>query len=244
MAAKYPYYLLADSPEGIKKEAELTGQDRPRRYQTDNDIRKGFVYKRVPHVTLKSIANNPDIKEGMTRAADRRRHRPARRHRNALRPALRRQQAHPRQRPIHRRESLSPHRTISDRREKIESRGRPRRPKLKVIGPDNFGHDDPGQPPQGRRAEHAQGRAAEVRPLEPYAGEWIHGDGRHTPTTEGKAPKRRAPSASARSTAPSAPAHQEGGQGGGQGRGFRRAVGLRFCLRPQRVAKRPSATAS
>ena len=32
-----------------------------------DDIRKGFVYKRVPHVTLKSIANNPDIKEGMTR---------------------------------------------------------------------------------------------------------------------------------------------------------------------------------
>ena len=32
------------------------------------DIRKGFVYKRVPHVTLKSIANNPDIREGMTRA--------------------------------------------------------------------------------------------------------------------------------------------------------------------------------
>ena len=35
--------------------------------KTDNDIRKGFVYKRVPHVTLKSIANNPDIKEGMSR---------------------------------------------------------------------------------------------------------------------------------------------------------------------------------
>ena len=33
----------------------------------EGDIRKGFVYKRVPHVTLKSIANNPDIKEGMTR---------------------------------------------------------------------------------------------------------------------------------------------------------------------------------
>ena len=28
---------------------------------------KGFVYKRVPHVTLKSIANNPEIKEGMSR---------------------------------------------------------------------------------------------------------------------------------------------------------------------------------
>ena len=66
MAAKYPYYLLADSPEGIKKEAELTGKIPPE-YKTENDIKKGFIYKRVPHVTLKSIANNPDIKEGMTR---------------------------------------------------------------------------------------------------------------------------------------------------------------------------------
>ncbi len=63
---KYPYYLLADSPEGIKKEAELTGK-MPPPHATDGDIRKGFVYKRVPHVTLKTIANNPDIKEGMTR---------------------------------------------------------------------------------------------------------------------------------------------------------------------------------
>ncbi len=66
MAAKYPYYLLADSPEGIKKESELTGK-LPPEYKTEGDIKKGFVYKRVPHVTLKSIANNPDIQEGMTR---------------------------------------------------------------------------------------------------------------------------------------------------------------------------------
>lgn len=66
MTAKYPYYLLTDSPEGINKEAELTGK-LPPTYKTENDIKKGFVYKRVPHVTLKSIANNPDIKEGMTR---------------------------------------------------------------------------------------------------------------------------------------------------------------------------------
>jgi adenine-specific DNA-methyltransferase len=66
MAAKYPYYLLADSPEGIKKEAELTGKFPPP-HKTEGDIRKGFIYRRVPHVTLKSIANNPDIKEGMTR---------------------------------------------------------------------------------------------------------------------------------------------------------------------------------
>jgi adenine-specific DNA-methyltransferase len=65
MAAKYPYYLLADSPEGIKKETELTGKIPPE-YKTEDDIRKGFVYKRVPHVTLKSIANNPEINEKMT----------------------------------------------------------------------------------------------------------------------------------------------------------------------------------
>ncbi len=66
MAAKYPYYLLADSPEGIKKESELTGKIPPE-YKTASDIRKGFVYKRIPHITLKSIANNPNIKKGMTR---------------------------------------------------------------------------------------------------------------------------------------------------------------------------------
>jgi adenine-specific DNA-methyltransferase len=65
MAAKYPYYLLADSPEGIKRESELTGEVPPE-CKTEGDIRKGFVYRRVPHVMLKSIANNPDIKEGMT----------------------------------------------------------------------------------------------------------------------------------------------------------------------------------
>jgi adenine-specific DNA-methyltransferase len=69
MAARFPYYLLADSPEGRKKQSELTGQpitgrDEPGR---SPDIHKGFVYRTVPHVTLKSIANNPDIKEGMTR---------------------------------------------------------------------------------------------------------------------------------------------------------------------------------
>ncbi|MDP9367977.1 MAG: site-specific DNA-methyltransferase [Chloroflexota bacterium] len=66
MAARFPYYLLADSPEGIKQEAQLTGLTSPD-YRTEGDIKKGFVYKRVPHVTLKSIANNPDIHEGMSR---------------------------------------------------------------------------------------------------------------------------------------------------------------------------------
>ena len=66
IAAKYQYYLLADSPDGVRKEAEVTGKVPPD-YKTGDDVRKGFVYKRVPHVTLKSIANNPDIREGMSR---------------------------------------------------------------------------------------------------------------------------------------------------------------------------------
>jgi len=45
MGARLPCYLLTDG----------------------KDVRGGFVYQRVPHVTLKSIANNPDIREGMTR---------------------------------------------------------------------------------------------------------------------------------------------------------------------------------
>ncbi len=84
MSAKYPYYLLSDSQEGIEKEMEVSFSRHSRENgnpestgfrvkpgmtnsRTENDIKKGFVYKRVPHITLKSIANNPDIKEGMSR---------------------------------------------------------------------------------------------------------------------------------------------------------------------------------
>jgi adenine-specific DNA-methyltransferase len=62
MAGRFPYYLLSDSPEGIRKEAELSGQHPPLPLpSTSNDVKKGFVYKRVPHITLKSIANNEEI---------------------------------------------------------------------------------------------------------------------------------------------------------------------------------------
>jgi adenine-specific DNA-methyltransferase len=47
MTAVFDYYELAHPEEGVGS---------------------GFRYKTVPHVTLRSIANNPDIKEGMTRA--------------------------------------------------------------------------------------------------------------------------------------------------------------------------------
>lgn len=62
MGARYPYYLLADSEEGRRKEAEVT-QSVPRSGPVGGDIRQGFVYERVPHITLKSIANNPRIDE-------------------------------------------------------------------------------------------------------------------------------------------------------------------------------------
>ncbi|PIR01268.1 MAG: site-specific DNA-methyltransferase [Nitrospinae bacterium CG11_big_fil_rev_8_21_14_0_20_45_15] len=60
MGARYPYYLLADSKDGQKKEAEIT-QTVPSRAPTRDNIRHGFVYERVPHITLKSIANNVEI---------------------------------------------------------------------------------------------------------------------------------------------------------------------------------------
>ena len=60
MAARYPWYLLADSREGRAKEAELT-QRVPANTPTHNDIRQGFINERVPHITLSSIANNPLI---------------------------------------------------------------------------------------------------------------------------------------------------------------------------------------
>jgi len=46
MSARYPYYSLVD-PE---------------------QVRQGFDYERVERITLGAIANNPDIREGMTRA--------------------------------------------------------------------------------------------------------------------------------------------------------------------------------
>jgi len=67
MAGRFPYYMLADSPEGRKKEMEVSGNlsltpgPSPAGRGESGDIKRGFVYKRVPHVTLKSIANNEEI---------------------------------------------------------------------------------------------------------------------------------------------------------------------------------------
>jgi adenine-specific DNA-methyltransferase len=60
MAARYPYYLLADSPEGRAQEQKVSGKLQPQA-PTAGDLRQGFVYERAPHITLKSIANNAEI---------------------------------------------------------------------------------------------------------------------------------------------------------------------------------------
>jgi adenine-specific DNA-methyltransferase len=66
MGAKFPFYLLADSAEGRAKEAELSGQVLGNG-ATSGNIHKGFVYERVPHIKLETIARNPEIKPGMSR---------------------------------------------------------------------------------------------------------------------------------------------------------------------------------
>jgi adenine-specific DNA-methyltransferase len=60
MGARYPFYLLADSCDGQLKEAEVT-RTAPSTQPVHGNIRHGFVYERVPHITLKSIANNAEI---------------------------------------------------------------------------------------------------------------------------------------------------------------------------------------
>jgi len=60
MGARYPFYLLADSREGQIKEAEVT-RTAPSSQPVRGNIRHGFVYERVPHIMLKSIANNTEI---------------------------------------------------------------------------------------------------------------------------------------------------------------------------------------
>ena len=60
MGARYPYYLLADSTQGRRKEAEITRKELADGQHYD-DIRQGFVYERVPHIQLRDIANNAEI---------------------------------------------------------------------------------------------------------------------------------------------------------------------------------------
>ncbi|MDR6852686.1 adenine-specific DNA-methyltransferase [Sphingomonas sp. BE123] len=69
MGARYPWYALKDSEAGAVEELALTLGRKPtdseaaevRKGPFTNDIAHGLVLNRVPHITLKSIANNKAI---------------------------------------------------------------------------------------------------------------------------------------------------------------------------------------
>lgn len=72
LSARFPYYYLADDyPQMCIAKTENETRSLLRTLQPDlksnQDIKKGFIYKKVPHITLGSIANNPDIYEGMSK---------------------------------------------------------------------------------------------------------------------------------------------------------------------------------
>lgn len=60
MGARYPFYLLADTREGQQKVAEIT-RSVPSSQPVHGNLAHGFVYERVPHITLGSIAANSEI---------------------------------------------------------------------------------------------------------------------------------------------------------------------------------------
>lgn len=60
MAAKYPYYFLADTKEGTAKEHEISGLISSNDH-FGGDLRYGFVYHRKAKIQLKDIANNAEI---------------------------------------------------------------------------------------------------------------------------------------------------------------------------------------
>jgi adenine-specific DNA-methyltransferase len=179
MTAKYPYYLLADSPEGIEKEAERTGKVPPP-HATEHDIKKGFVYKHLPRVTVKSIANNPDIKEGMTREAI-----DAAIARHADTETLYDQPYEDKKRirvsgPFTV-ESLSPHRVLSTADDNLDGtvteREAQRHQDFATMILENLKKAGVQNTKKGERLKFDA--------LEPYAGTWIHATGEYT-DAEGK----------------------------------------------------------
>jgi len=186
MAAKFPYYHLADDyPEAVKlivdREVKTYLRKTPLSRESERNIKKGFVYKRVPHVTLGSIANNPDITEGMTR--------------EEIDAAIARHadtetlydQPYADNKTVRVTgpftvESLSPHRTISAEEKQQRSQVGKGGLKTRVIGPDDFGHMILDNLRKAGVQNTIKQERLKFDSLEPYAGEWIHGEGHYTDT--------------------------------------------------------------
>jgi adenine-specific DNA-methyltransferase len=185
MAAKYPYYYLAGqypqiTPMSTDEEIKYhLCKSVPSVDRSSPDIRQGFVYKRVPHVTLKSIANNPDIREGMTRADI-----DAAIARHADTETLYDQPYQDNKRvrvsgPFTV-ESLSPHRTISvEEKKRLSDVGR-QGLKMKIIGPDRFATTILDNLRKAGVQNTIKGERLKFDSLDPFAGEWIHAQGTYT----------------------------------------------------------------
>lgn len=73
MGAHFPYYLPYDSSAGHRKESELRNCNLPMKTEKSNkikeaprfgdNVRHGFVYRRVPYITLELIANTKEIEK-------------------------------------------------------------------------------------------------------------------------------------------------------------------------------------
>ncbi len=186
MAARFPFYYLADSypqisqmdaDENIKSSLRLSATSASSADRSP-DIKKGFVYKRVPHVTLKSIANNPDIKEGMTRAqidAAIAKHADT----ELLFDKPYEDSSKVRVTGPFTVESLSPHRRLTVEAKKERAAGKDG-VSLRSYGPDQFGH----MILDNLRKSGVQARDKNERlkfdSLEPFPGEWIHATGEFT----------------------------------------------------------------
>ncbi len=179
MTGRFLYYLLADSAEGKKKEAELAATAIDTSPSTQ-DIHRGFVYQRVPHVTLKSIANNPDIKEGMSRKeidAAILRHAETEtlfdkpyEDKNRLRVTG----------PFTV-ESLSPHRTISvEKKKAIAEKPSADGFTVKMLAGSSFTNTILENLKKAGVQNTVKKERLVFDSIEPYAGEWISGEGRYS----------------------------------------------------------------
>ena len=232
MAGRFPYYMLADSHEGIRKEAEILSTVPPTSMpETDGDVRRGFVCERVPHVMLKDIANNDKIDtihtvwqerlepirvelNGLLSQQWEEWEVPARAepnwpnkaqalfgkwrdYRTARQTEIDESIArHSDQHILHDRpyedkktirvagpftvESLSPHRTISvDEKTQMATTDQGHGFSLEVRGPDDFGRMILDNLRTAGVQNTFKGERLKFDTLQPYAGQWIHGEGEY-----------------------------------------------------------------
>jgi adenine-specific DNA-methyltransferase len=194
MSARFPYYYLLDdypSASTLIGDKEVMSHLRKHGQSASSlsDVRKGFLCKRVPHITLESIATNPEIDAGRSREAIN-----AAIARNSETETLFDQPYEDQKRirvtgPFTV-ESLSPHRTISvaEKAERSEhwKDGR----SLKVLGPDNFGQMIIDNLRKSGVQNTKKQQRLKFDSIEPYAGQWIHAIGHYT--EEGGGAKRAA----------------------------------------------------